>query len=76
MPNGEGGSLKMHAIFHLDDVDRKQWHTATARHLRFLADQIETKGFKFFHGTGPLVSGKIVIPEQGIGQGICEYSER
>jgi hypothetical protein len=81
MPNAdEFGeyNLILHMIFTLHEVDHAQWHTATARHLRFFADQIETKGFKFFHGTGPVVAGRIVndAGEQGIGRGICEYSER
>jgi hypothetical protein len=79
MPNGGGGDLKMQALFNLSDIDRKQWHIATAHHLRFFADQIETKGFEFFHGTGPVVSGRIVNDprfEGEFGRGICEYNER
>lgn len=71
MPNGEGGNLKMFAIFNLHEVDRKQWHIETARHLQFFADQIEAKGLD-------LPAGKIVndTREQGHGRGICEYNER
>jgi len=71
MPNGDGGNLKMFAIFNLHDVAREQWHIETARHLRFFADQIETNGLD-------LPVGKIVndTQGQGHGRGICEYNER
>jgi hypothetical protein len=44
MSNGDGGTLKINAIIHLDNVDRGRWHIEAARHLRFFADQIETNG--------------------------------
>jgi hypothetical protein len=44
MPSGEGGTLKINALIHLDGVDRGRWHIEAARHLRFFADQIETNG--------------------------------
>jgi hypothetical protein len=71
MPNGDGGNLKMFAIFNLHDVDREQWHMEVAHHLRFFADQIETNGLD-------LPVGKIVndTREQGRGRAVCEYNER
>jgi hypothetical protein len=76
---GEGGRLKIGARFHLDDVDRKHWHIATARHLRFFADQIEAKGLNCPGGN--IVNGffpfeTIVNQQQEYGRCIFEYTER
>jgi hypothetical protein len=62
MPNSDGGRLKIHAIIHLDDVDRQRWHIEAARQLRFVADQIEANGLDLPYGS--------IRSEQGY----CSYS--
>ena len=71
MPNGDGGNLKVNAIFDLHDVPHKQWHVVTARHLRAIADKIETDGLKI---PGP---GQVTIySDDGTLRAGFEYIER
>ena len=50
MPNGDGGNLKVNAIFNLHNVPHEQWYVVTARHLRAIADEIENNGLQLPRG--------------------------
>ena len=70
MPNGDGGNLKVFAIFNLHHVPHQQWHVVTARHLRAIADEIEASGLALPVGevTNHSADGK--------SRAIFEYSQR
>jgi hypothetical protein len=72
MPNGDGGNLKVNAIFNLHDVPHEQWHIVTARHLRAIADEIEADGLKLPGPRGRVTNHS----DDGKSRAIFEYSVR
>ena len=71
MPNGDGGNLKMFAIFNFHNVEPEQWNTEAARHLRIFADYIETNGLNL--PSGRFENGTLY---ERHGRSIFEYSQR
>ncbi len=70
MPNGDGGNLKVFAVFNLHHVPHEQWHVAIANHLRAIAGEFEAKGLS-------LPSGQVTHHSaDGQSRAIFEYSQR